>query len=170
MLSILLLVHTQRLSGSFALAGALTAAYTVGRAVGGHARETGRPSWPDAPPDHQRDHRVPGAAHVGLSPRGAPHPMLVALAAIAGFAVPPLNGCVRALLPEVVDSAALPTAYAIEASAVEFAFIFGPPLALGLGEIFSTGVALAIARFALLAGDGRLRRAAELTPGPPGLA
>jgi predicted MFS family arabinose efflux permease len=153
MLSILLLVHTQRLSGSFALAGAVTAAYTVGRGIGGPM--LGRLA-------DRRGQTLPLIAGaitgclvlltLGLIPRGASHPMLIALAAIAGFAVPPLNGCVRALLPELVDSAALPTAYAIEASAVEFAFIFGPPLALGLGEIFSTRVALAIAGFALLAG------------------
>src|SRR5947209_12094601 len=97
MLSILLLVHTQRLSGSFALAGAVTAAYTVGRAVGGPL--LGRLA-------DRRGQTLPLIASaiigclvlltMGLIPRGAPHPMLIGLAAVAGFAVPPLNGCIRA--------------------------------------------------------------------------
>jgi MFS family permease len=153
MLSILLLVHTQRLSESFALAGVVTAAYTVGRGIGGPA--LGRLV-------DRRGQMVPLIASaitsclvvvaIALMAHGTPHLILIALAAVAGFAMPPVNGCVRALLPAVVEPGALPTAYSVEASAIEFAFIFGPPLALGLSEIFSTRVALAVAGFALLAG------------------
>ena len=72
--------------------------------------------------------------------------MLVALAAGIGFATPPVGACVRTLLRD-------PRAFAVEASAVELTWVFGPPLALGAGALFSTGAALAGAGAVLLAGD-----------------
>src|SRR6201999_2046594 len=60
--------------------------------------------------------------------------------------------CARGLLPELLDDpAALRSAYAFESSAVELTFIFGPPLALGLGALWSTGAALAAGGLMLLA-------------------
>ncbi len=45
-----------------------------------------------------------------------------------------------------------PRAFAVEASAVELCWVFGPPLALGAGSLFSTGAALVGAGAVLLAG------------------
>jgi predicted MFS family arabinose efflux permease len=153
MFSIVLLVHAQRLTGSFAAAGLVTGAYAI--AVG-----TGGPLL-----GHLVDRRgqtlvllaSAGAAAlllvaVAALPRGAPLVVLVALAAAIGLATPPVGACVRTLLPEAVgDAEALPAAYAFEASALELTFIFGPPLGLGLGALWSTGAALAIGGFVLLA-------------------
>jgi hypothetical protein len=69
--------------------------------------------------------------------------VLVGLAAGTGFATPPVGACLRTLLRD-------PAAFAIEASAVELTWVFGPPLALGAGALFSTGAALAGAGLVLL--------------------
>jgi MFS family permease len=45
-----------------------------------------------------------------------------------------------------------PRAFAVEASAVELTWVFGPPLALGAGALFSTGAALAGAGAILVGG------------------
>ena len=71
---------------------------------------------------------------------------LVALAAAIGFAVPPLGACVRSLLPSLAPGRRRCAAvYAVEASAVELTWVVGPPLALGLGALLSTGLALVVA-------------------------
>jgi MFS family permease len=154
MRSLLLLVHAQQLTGSFAVAGVVTAAYTVGRGAGG-------PLLGQLVDRRGQSAVLVGSAiasallmvSIALLPAGAPVALLVAVAAAMGLVTPPLNGCARALLPELVDDAeALPAAYAFESSALELTFIFGPPLALGLAAISSTGAALAISGIILLAG------------------
>ena len=64
-----------------------------------------------------------------------------------------------ALLP---DPGAVRAAYALEASVVELTYIFGPPLALCIGALWSTGAALAAGGIVLLARDRGVRRAAGL--------
>ena len=72
------------------------------------------------------------------------------LAAGIGLATPPVGACVRTLLPELCRRRRVRAAYAVEASAVELTWVFGPPLALGLGALCSTGAALALAGLGLL--------------------
>src|SRR2546423_6547855 len=73
--------------------------------------------------------------------------------AVVGLSPPPLGACVRtpfgAILP---DRAAVQAAYALDASAEELTWISGPPLALGIGMLWSTGAALAIGGGVLLLG------------------
>jgi MFS family permease len=144
MFSIGLLVHAQRLTGSFAAAGLVTAAYAVALGVGGPL--LGRVV------DRRGQTGVllsaAGASAallcaIALLPPGAPLLVLVGVAAGIGFATPPVGACLRTLLRD-------PAAFALEASAVELTWVFGPPLALGAGALFSTGAALAGAGFVLL--------------------
>jgi len=147
MLSLVLLVHTERVTGSFALAGLVTGSYTVG--LGAGAPVLGRLV------DRRGQLAVLVATAfaasvllgaMALLPASAPGPVLVALAAGIGLATPPVSGSVRALLPTVLpDAEALPAAYAVESSALELTFIFGPPLALGVAAVSSTRAALACA-------------------------
>jgi predicted MFS family arabinose efflux permease len=75
----------------------------------------------------------------------------VALATATGLASPPVGACLRAQLPALMpDVSAIRRAYALEASVVELTYIFGPPLALCIGALCSTGGALAIAGMVLL--------------------
>jgi hypothetical protein len=90
---------------------------------------------------------------VALLPVGTPLLLLAALAVGVGLAVPPLGACVRSLLPSLVpDPATAPTVYAVETSAVELTWVVGPPLALGLAALFSTGIALVAAGVILACG------------------
>ncbi len=152
MLSLALLVHAERLTGSFALAGLVSGSYTVGLGVGGPflGRLVDRRGQLVVLLATAFASSVLLGA-VALLPASAPGPVLVALAAGIGLATPPVNGCVRTLLPEVLpDAEALPAAYAVESSALELTFIFGPPLALGLAALSSTRAALACAGLVLL--------------------
>jgi predicted MFS family arabinose efflux permease len=154
MLSIALLVHAQRLTGSFAAAGIVTGAYAVSLGVVGPLL------------GQLVDRRgqtavllVSAAASAALLaaiaalPAGAPLLILVALATATGAATPPVGACLRTALPAVLpDAGAVRAAYAVEATASELAWVSGPPLALGVGTLWSTGAALVVAGLVLLAG------------------
>ena len=146
MFSIGLLVHAQHLTGSFAAAGLVTAAYAIALGLGGPA--LGRLV-------DRRGQTVVLTATASVSlallvaiallPTGVSLGVLLALAAGIGVATPPVGACVRTLLTD-------PRAFAVEASAVELCWVFGPPLALGAGALISTGAALVGAGVVLLAG------------------
>ena len=154
MLGIALLVHVVHLTGSYAAAGIVSGANAVALGVGGPllGKLVDRRG--------QTAVLILGGCVSGTLlgamaslPVGAPLPLLVALAVAIGLAVPPLGACVRALLPLLVpDPSAAPAVYAVETSAVEFTWVVGPPLALGLAAVLSTGVALAVAGSILAAG------------------
>ena len=152
MLSVGLLVHAQHLTRSFAEAGVVTGVYAIAVGVGGPllgrlVDRRGQTSVLLA------SATVAGALLVALAvqPMGASLGVLVALAAGVGLATPPVGACLRTQLPALLpDPTAVRAAYALEASVVELTFIFGPPLALCIGALWSTGTALAAGGIVLL--------------------
>jgi len=142
MLSIGLLVHTQRLTGSFAAAGVVTAVFAAALGAGGPllARLADRRGQTGV---LLASALVAGVALAGAAvlPVGASPSLLVAVAAVLGLSVPPVGACLRALLPGLVADAQ--AGYAAEATASELTFIAGPPLVLLAGTVWSTGGALA---------------------------
>lgn len=146
MFSIGLLVHAEHLTGSFAVAGLVTGAYAIALGCGGPVlgRSVDRRGQTAVLVSAATASAALLAA-ISLLPAGAPPAFLLALAAGLGFATPPVGACVRTLLDD-------PRAFALEASAVELTWVFGPPLALAGGALVSTGAALAGAGAILLAG------------------
>lgn len=155
MLGIAVLVHTVHLTGSYAAAGLVSGANAVALGVGGPllGKLVDRRG--------QTGVLIGGGAAAGallgglaLMPVGTPLPLLVLLAVAIGLSVPPLGACMRSLLPSLVahpsDAGAV---YAIETSAVELTWVVGPPVALGLAALLSTGVALAAAGLILAGGS-----------------
>jgi MFS family permease len=150
-LSIALLVHAQRLTDSFAAAGVVTAAYAVALGVGG-------PLLGQLVDRRGQTAVLLGSAGasaalltlVAVLPAGSSVALIAGLAAVLGFVTPPVGACVRTVLPGLIDDPeAARAAYAVDASAVELTWIFGPPLALGVGALWSTGAALALAGLVL---------------------
>src|SRR4051794_16221232 len=146
MFSIGLLVHAQRLTGSFAAAGLVTAAYATALGIGG-------PLLGRLVDRRGQTAILTATAGVSLAlllviatrPQGVALWALIVPAAGIGLATPPVGACVRTLLTD-------PRAFAVEASAVELCWVFGPPLALGTDALFSTGAALVAAGVVLLGG------------------
>lgn len=153
MFGIALLVHAQRITGSFAVAGLVTGAYSIARGAG--APMLGRLVDRHGQTAVLLASALASAALlflVALLPASAPPALLVVLAAGIGMCTPPLAACVRTLLPEVLaDPGQLRAAYAFESTALELTFIFGPALALGLGALWSTRAVLALSGGVLLA-------------------
>jgi predicted MFS family arabinose efflux permease len=152
MLSVGLLVQAQHLTHSFAAAGAVSGAYAIGLGVGGPL--LGRAV------DRRGQTLVLLASAtaaaallvgIALQPVGASLGVLVALAAGIGLAEPPVGACLRSQLPALLsDPSAVRAAFALEASVVELTYIFGPPLALCIGALWSAGAALAAGGVVLL--------------------
>jgi predicted MFS family arabinose efflux permease len=87
----------------------------------------------------------------GMLPAGASAALQIALAVTAGMTTPPLGACVRTLLPAIVSEPnRLPALFAFESTALEITFVLGPPLALGVGAVWSMGAALASAGLLML--------------------
>jgi len=152
MLSIGLLVHTQHLTGSFAAAGVVTGVYGIALGVGGPL--LGRLVDRRGQTSVLLASATVAAAllvAIAVAPEGASLAFLLALAAGIGLAEPPVGACLRTQLPALLpDPTAVRAAYALEASVVELTFIFGPPLALCIGALWSTGAALAASGVVLL--------------------
>jgi MFS family permease len=152
-LCIVLLIHAQRLTESFATAGLVTAAYAVALGIGGPL--LGRIVDRRGQTAVLCASAAVSAAALGalaLLPAGVTPTLLIVLATGLGLATPPVGACVRALLPDLVgDRGALRALFAVEASAVELTWVFGPPLALAAAAVWSTGAALIGAAVLLLA-------------------
>jgi MFS family permease len=154
MLSIAILVHVHRLTASFAVAGLACGAYASGGALASPV--LGRLV------DRRGQTRVllVGATLsalalivTGLLPADSPPALLIALAGATGLATPPLEACVRTLLPAIVSGPSeLPALFALESTLLEVTFVLGPPLALGLGAVWSTGGALIVCGLIMIAG------------------
>ena len=154
MISIALLVHVQRLTGSFAIAGLVGGVFAVCGAFAAPA--LGR----------LIDRRgqtavllisslVTGLALItlGLVPAHTPPAVLVALSGVTGAAMPPVAACVRTLLPAIAPrSDDLPRLFAFESTVLELTFVFGPPIALGVGALWSTGGALVVCGLMIVLG------------------
>src|SRR4051812_15733606 len=146
MLSIGLLIHTERATGSYAVAGLVAGALALAQGVGGPL--LGRAV------DHRGQTTVLTAAALvcaaaliltAILPSGAPAALRVLLASAAGAALPPVGACLRTLLAVLVDKQAVRGAYATDAAASELCWIGGPPIVLALGTAVSSGAALAAA-------------------------
>ena len=154
MLSIGLVVHVQRLTGSFAAAGVVTGVYAIALGVGGPLLgqlidRRGQTLVLLA----SASAAAALLAAIAMLPTGAPPALIVALAAGIGVATPPVAACLRTQLPTLIsDPSAVGSAYAFEASVVELTWIFGPPLVLCIGALWSTGAALALVGLILFLG------------------
>jgi MFS family permease len=154
MFSVSLLVHAQRLTGSFAVAGMVSGAYAVCGALA--APVLGRLIDRRG----QAGVLVASAAFsaalliaIALVGTGVTPLVLVLLAGGAGLSTPPVEACVRTLLPGLVrHESELDTLYALESTVLELTFVLGPPLALGAGALWSTGAALIMGAAVLLVG------------------
>ncbi len=127
-LAILLFVHGT--TGSFLAAGLAVGAFSLAGALIG-------PLLGAQVDRHGQTRVLLGAAlaQAGLlvalvfvTQTDAPVAAIVALAALAGGALPPIGGCVRALWSEVAHGEELETAYALDATTQETIWTLGPLL------------------------------------------
>ncbi len=159
-LGLLLILRTRELGGPYALGGAAAGALAAGMALG--APLLGRRGDVRG----QTGVLALGAAlsagallALALLP-AAPAALLVALAAAAGLAHPPLSACLRSLWPRLLpDPSRQHAAYALESAALELTYVVGPLVVVGV--VASRSPALALGLCAALLGGGTLAFAAH---------
>jgi hypothetical protein len=155
-LGLLLVLHTQQLTGSYAKGGLASGAYALALGVSNPllARVVDRRGQTvvlrtGAP--------LAAAAIVALAllPDGAPLGAILALAAAAGISQPPIGACMRTLWPELLpdDRDARHSAYSLEGVVIEVVYICGPlAIVAGIGSWSAPAAMVACAGF-ILAGD-----------------
>ena len=140
-LAILLFVHAQ--TDSFLAAGVAVGAFTltgatIGPLLGALVDRSGQTRVLLSAAATQGALLV---AFVLVAQAGAPLPVVVAVAALAGAAQPPIAGCIRALWADVAgDGEALETAYALDATSQEVIWTLGP-LLVGSAAVLLTPAA-----------------------------
>lgn len=151
MLSLGLLFHVERGTGSYGSAGVVLAALSIGQAVSGPA--TGRLMG-----------RV-GIRPVVLTAAGLcatavavialvalPVPGTVGLALLAGLTFPPITAAVRTIYPKLVNARRLTPLYSLDASLQELIWIGGPVLVTFVATGISTRLGLLLSSVLLVAG------------------
>ena len=147
MIVLALLLYTQAETGSFAIAGTMSACFAAGTAVA--APLLGRTV------DTRGQRRVLGTCAV-LAPlalvavvlclRRGLEPAAFASAALAGAVLPPVTSCMRTVWPDVVaDEALIDTGWAVESLVVEATELAGPLLAGAVFSLVSPAGALLVA-------------------------
>ena len=168
-LAILLLVRAD--TGSYAAAGAVSAAYSVAFAVGspGRARTADR----NGPVGVLRwcglAHPITLVLLAVLAKASVPTVLLGVVAIGAGLTVPPLGSVMRALWAEIVEGPAVATAYSLESVAVELCFVIGPGLTAAAAALAGPPVAVVLSGVMTLIGGiglSRNRAVAAVRPHP----
>lgn len=154
-LSLLLILRTHEVTGSFARGGVVAGAYTLALGLSNPAlaRLVDRTGQTRV---LRSGAVVSGAAMASfaLLPASTSVGVLIACAVVAGAAQPPVGACMRALWPVLVrDPAERHTAYALEGVAMEVIYICGPVAIVGGLGSWSLAGALVFCGAIVLVGD-----------------
>jgi MFS family permease len=154
-LSLLAILRTHEITGSFARGGLVAGAYTL--ALGFSNPALARLVDRSGQTTVLRVGALVCASGIlafALIPAGTPLGVMMACIAIAGAAQPPVGACMRSLWPELTPSGdQRHAAYALEGVVMEVIYICGPVLIVGgIGSV-SIGAALVACAAAILVGD-----------------
>lgn len=164
-----LLVEDRR--GTYALAGAVAAAYAVGAATVGPlvSRVVDRRGQRAVLPAALLVHAAAVVALVALAGAAVPGAPLLLVAAVSGAALPPLGACARARWAHLLRRGDRPelvgTAFALESVLDEVVFVAGPALVVGLAVLVDPAAGLLAA--VALAAAGTTTFVAQRATEPP---
>lgn len=143
MLALAIVLHVHNLTGSYAVAGAVVSALSIGEAI--FIPLTSRLSGRIGIRKTLITAAVLNAAAlVLLALMPAEAWLLVALGFATGATVPPLMPVVRALYPRLVNQSSLPALFALDTTAQELIFASGPLIAAVLAAAISPSTPLLV--------------------------
>lgn len=151
MMTLAVLLHIEHLTHSYAAAGTVLAAISVGQATAGPVTSRWMGAW-----GMRRvltlttTVQAATLALVALAP--LPVPALIACGLVAGLSTPPVQPAVRTIYPKMVNSSQLTTLFSLDASLQEIIWVVAPVLTTFLAMQISTVVALIVIIAFLLAG------------------
>ncbi len=152
MLSLGFLLHIERTTGSYAAAGLVLAALSVGQAASGPltGRLMGRFGMR---PVIAATVVLCSLAIAEIAIVAQPVPVSMAVALVAGLTYPPIQPAVRTIYPKIVNSRQLTRLFSLDASAQELIWVGGPVLVTFVSTQVGTveGILLSVV---LMAGGG----------------
>ncbi|GAB3037703.1 MFS transporter [Parafrigoribacterium mesophilum] len=144
MLSLALLLHVERTHHSYAAAGLVLAATSIGQAIAGPLTSRWMGVW-----GMRRvlslTTVVCGAGLVAIALMPVPVPMIMAIGFLAGLSTPPVQPAVRTIYPKMVNSTQLTPLYSLDASAQEIIWVVGPVITTFVAIQISTMLAILLA-------------------------
>jgi hypothetical protein len=153
-LGLLMILYTHELTGSFAGGGLVAGSYTIalGFSNPALARVVDRAGQTLV---LRTGAAISASAMAAFALIGdVPVPVLMAVAAVAGAAQPPVGACMRSLWPVLAPGADLRhAAYALEGAAGEIIYILGPVVIVGAIGAWSLEAALLTCALTVLIGD-----------------
>ncbi|HKO22330.1 MAG TPA: MFS transporter, partial [Candidatus Eisenbacteria bacterium] len=127
MISLVILLHIEGITGSYGAAGVVLAAVSIGQAIAGPVTSRWMGRW-----GMRRvltlTTAVAAASLTAIALLIAPVPVYIVLGFIAGAATPPIVAAVRTIYAKMVNSTQLTALYSLDASLQEFIWILAPVL------------------------------------------
>jgi len=151
MLSLAFLIHIEKLFDSYAAAGLVLAAMSIGQAIAGPltSRLMGRLGMR---PVLIATMVICTVSIVAMALVPLPIIGLMIIGFIAGLSMPPIQPAVRTIYPKVVNSRQLTPLFSLDASAQEIIWVLGPVIATFVAIQVSTTAGILLAAFFLVAG------------------
>ncbi|QYF72453.1 MFS transporter [Cryobacterium sp. PAMC25264] len=151
MLSLAFLIHIEKLFDSYAAAGLVLAAMSIGQAIAGPltSRLMGRLGMR---PVLIVTMVICTTSIVAMALVPLPIAGLMIIGFIAGLSMPPIQPAVRTIYPKVVNSRQLTPLFSLDASAQEIIWVLGPVIATFVAIQVSTTAGILLAAFFLVAG------------------
>lgn len=151
MLSLAFLIHIEALFDSYAAAGLVLAAMSIGQAIAGPltSRLMGRLGMR---PVLIATMVICTTAIVLMALLPIPVVGLMVIGFIAGLSMPPVQPAVRTIYPKVVNSRQLTPLFSLDASAQEIIWVLGPVIATFVAIQVSTTAGILLAAFFLVVG------------------
>lgn len=161
MLSLALLTHIERVHHTYAAAGLVLAAASIGQAVAGPltSRLMGRVGMR---PVLIATTLVCTATIVIIALVVLPIPMTMIVALVGGLATPPVQPAVRTIYPKLVNSRLLTPLFSLDASAQEIIWIAGPVVITFIATQVSTTIGLLVCAVVMLGGGAWFVASPEL--------
>jgi MFS family permease len=125
MLSLAFLLHIEQVTGSYAAAGLVLAASSVGQAVAGPLTSRWMGTW-GMRPVLILTIIVCAASVTTVALVEMSVPWYMVLSLIAGLSTPPVQPAVRTIYPKMVNSKQLTPLFSLDASAQEIIWVLGP--------------------------------------------
>ncbi len=151
MLSLAFLLHVEQVHSSYALAGAVLGATSIGQAIAGPltSRLMGRLGMR---PVLVATTTVCAASITTIALAALPIVSYLALGFLAGLSWPPIQPAVRTIYPKMVNSTQLTPLFSLDASAQEIIWVLGPVITTFVAIQISTSYAILLAAVFMVAG------------------
>jgi MFS family permease len=151
MLSLAFLIHIERIYDSYAVAGLVLGAMSIGQAIAGPLTSRLMGRW-GMRPVISGTLLICSASIILMALLTLPVIGLVLLGFVAGLSMPPIQPAVRTIYPKMVNSRQLSPLFSLDASAQEIIWVLGPVIATFVSIQISTVAGILLAAFFLIVG------------------